>query len=373
MNAASRWHALRAASVALALQACLLPSFEKVDGGGGGSAGSGGEGGAGAACETVTLEPAPEDPEPGGQISFFAAMRTLDLGEGHLASRPGMDLDGVCTCCTGCNAAASCVAPRESGMRACDERDGQPNQGRDNNAANLILEGISLFGAELRSDAMTNSVTAGAFTILVGIFHYNGLPDDGAVSVALYAATTSDPPLWLGEDTWSLLDSSLAPEFADLEDALVLRDDAYVRDGTLVARFGDTPLSITLPNRLVVTLHDGVVQAKVEQTPELGFRLMDGVLAGTWLTADAFRGIGGMRRAGMAHVCTLTVGYDQYVHTPLCALRDSATPANPDAPCNGVSFGLAFTADPVGLPTIVSAPEETPCGKLGEPAADSCL
>lgn len=372
MNGSSRWHALCAASV-WTLQACILPSFEKVDGGGGGAGGAGGEGGAGATCETVTFEAPPEDPEPGGQISFYTAMRTFDLGEGHLASRPGLDLDGVCTCCTGCMAAASCVPPADSSTRACDERDGQPNQGRDNNAANLILEGISLFGAELRSDAMTNSVTAGTFTILVGIFHYNGLPDDGAVSVALYAATTSDPPLWLGEDSWSMLESSLAPGFKDLEDALVLRDDAYVRDGTLVARFGDTPLSITLPNRLVVTLHEGIVQAKVEQTPELGFRLIDGVLAGTWLTADAFRGIGGMRRADMAHVCTLTTGYGQYVHTPLCALRDSAIPSDPDAACNGLSFGMAFTADPIATPAVVGVPKDTPCGKLGEPALDSCL
>lgn len=352
---------------------CILPSFEKVEGGGGGAGGTGGEGGAGAACETVSYEPPPEDPEPGGQITFYTAMRTLDLGEGHLATRPGMDLDGACTCCTGCTAAASCVPPADSAMRACDERDGQPNLGRDNNAAHLILEGISLFGAELRSDAMTNSVASGTFTILLGVFHYNGLPDDGAVSVALYAATESDPPKWMGEDSWSMLESSLAPRYVDLEDAIVIRDDAYVRDGTLVARFRDTPLSITLPNRLVVTLHEGLVQAKVEQTPDRRFRLIDGVLAGTWLTPDAFSGIGGMRRAGIAHVCTLTQGYDQYVHTPLCALRDSVIPANPESACNGLSFGLAFTADPIAVPAVVDVPEDMPCGALGEPSADSCL
>lgn len=368
-----------AASLALVITAasgCFLPSFE-VETNEAGGGGAGGNGTGGQTCESATVAPPPTDAPPGGQFDVFTATHTIDLGETHIDDRPGLDLDGACTCCAACESAPTCTPSASAPDAVCDEVDGISNAGIDNDAAKLFAAfGVGFPGA-VSTQILTTKIGVGAFGIVIRLFHYNGESDDDTVSVAVYGTVGADqPPTWTGSDAWKIRNDSLAVGFTGIDDALSLRDDAYVTGGIVVARFDTTPLVLFLADGLVVRLQDGFLTARVEKVAGGGFRLLDGTIGGTWSEAEVFAGFAGLESAGVRTVCTMNPPYESSFKKPLCELRDALSGGGPgSAPCDAISFGLAFTADPIAdNPAIATPPMPAPACDLtmGDPSGDTC-
>jgi len=345
---------------------CFLPSFETT--GEGASDGSGGQ----STCESATFgEPPAASSSPIDAVNFFVAIRKIDFGEEDLSTRPGFDLDGVCTCCEGCSQTGSCTPPAGSEGRVCDRVDG----GHDNGFAEF-LQGLNTAPLDdrINSTALEASVISGRWTILVRVYNYNGGTNDDAVSLALYTTSgLGTEPVWDGEDPWPVRDDSLTPAGNLLDDALVKIDDAYVVGGVLVGQFrGMQTLKLTLTNQLVLDLSDAVFQAELQEVGA-GFQMREGVIGGVWAIDAAFKAIGAARTdAGEPLICTDATPYDMAVHTPLCTLLDSTVAGEPA--CGGISVGMAFTADLVAYPVDILPFEDTSiaCLAATHPAGDSC-
>ncbi|NUP04448.1 MAG: hypothetical protein HOW73_00115 [Polyangiaceae bacterium] len=340
---------------ALFTPACFLPSFEK-DQGGGGEGGGGSSGTGTCEIELATPPTAPADPNPGGEIEFFSAWHAVDVGESHMASRPGFDLDGVCACCDVCDT-STCAPPLGTTEEYCDAVEGEPNEGRDNNAAKFLLA-IAELNTALTSQGMQQRTEIGTWSVIVRVSQYNGDPDDGQVNVALYSTTGSTAsPEWADEDVWNIRQDSLAAG-GTLDDALVQRDDAYVKDGVLVAKFEDAQLSLVLPVNFVVKLQHATFSSRIELADSGKYQLRDGVISGRWGITDAVPALAGMRTMTAPDAPVSCPGdlvtYPDYpsYKTALCNLRDEGTIAGP-GPCDALSFGLAFTADPIDTPVVV--------------------
>ena len=357
----------RCALLSAALAGCFLPSYEKVEGGGGGGAGgAGGED----VCALANPPAAPSTPPPGGEVEFFVAMRVIDVGDAHLPSRPGYDLDGVCACCSGCTGSL-CVAPAAATLEACDAVSGQPNGGRDNNFAKYAagLGGSAL--ADLRSSGMSQLADRGLWGVVLRVSQYNGDPDDGEVTVALHNAVGSPAePLWDGNDAWQLRSDSFGA-LGTLDDALFVQDGAYVSDGVLVVTFPAT-VSLALPLNFVLPLEDVTLQARIAKDAQDDFELVEGVLGGRVRITDALAALGGTRFQGFPVVCTDTLDYASLYKDPLCAHRDESTVSLP-APCDAVSFGMSFSAEQIGdAPSIVPVDTTRLCFPEVDPAGHMC-
>lgn len=356
---------------AVTATACFLPSFEKVDG----SSGGGGSGGGGADVCALAAPPAPpQAPPPGGEVDFYTAWRTVDVGDAHVPTRPGFNLDGTCSCCDTCDVGSTCAAPPTATLEvSCDQVGGQANDGRDNNAAKLVA-GFAGVVDELRSTGMTQQAGAGQWSVLVRVYHYNGEANDGEVSVALYATEGSAvlPPTWNGNDAWTMRRDSLDPPSGTYDDAIVKRDDAYVVDNILVAPFQDTKVSLVLPLNFVVELEGALLQARIDKTPSGRLRLLDGVVGGRWRSDQALAALGGMNRAGVPVVCMNSPTYNEQFKIPLCNARDEST-LNGVGPCDALSFGIGFTADPIAsLPTPSDFDAMRLCAVEFDPQNDTC-
>jgi len=362
-------------AAAASAPACFLPSFEVETNEGG--AGAGGSGSGGSACESATVAPPPTDAPPGGQFDVFTATHTIDLGETHIDDRPGLDLDGACTCCAACDAAPTCAPSASAPEAVCDEVDGISNAGIDNDAAKLFAAFAAGFPGAMSTPILTTQIGLGTFGIVIRLFHYNGETDDDTVSVAVYGTLgATQPPTWTGNDAWRIRDDSLAMGFTSIDDALSLRDDAYVTGGVLVARFDTTPLVLFLANGLVVRLQDGLLTARVEKVAGGGFRLLDGTIGGTWSEGEVFAGFAGLEGADARTICTTNPSYESSFKGPLCELRDALSGGGAaSAPCDAISFGMAFTADPIaGNPVIATPPMPLPACDMtmGDPTTDAC-
>ncbi len=349
----------------LALPGCFLPGFEKVEGEKGG-------GGTNVTCESASFE----QPGQGGgdgadPVDFFAALHAINFGETTLATRPGFDLDGACTCCEGCDEPGSCGPPAGAEGNECDQVDGVSNAGRDNNAAKFFA-GLTTGGLDATSDSLTTAAETGAWSVLFRVFEYNGEVNDSDVSVAIYTTTGAQlPPQWDGADVYHIRSDSVV----DLDPLRprVTRNDAYVVDGVLVAVFQDpSPLILRLQNGFFFELSYAVLRARIEQVPN-GFALREGVIGGIWSMPNVFQALASMRSVnGDALVCTGTMLYDDAIKGPLCGLRDSSLAAAPA--CQAISVGVSFSADPILTPPMVDdvVLPFTPCAAGTDPSGDSC-
>ena len=86
----------------------------------------------------------------------------------------------------------------------CDAVDGIDNAGRDNNVAKYMaaLDGVQ---PELTSQPMSTRADQGFWSVIVRVSEYNGEPNDGVVTLALYATNGATVrPGWTGSDVWSV-------------------------------------------------------------------------------------------------------------------------------------------------------------------------
>ncbi|MEM6786654.1 MAG: hypothetical protein AAF715_03965 [Myxococcota bacterium] len=368
---------------------------------GGGDA-SGGAGGTPDPCNaaSVPTPPTTSDEGPDDQ-DFYVAFRSIEFGELESSEVPvvGYDLDGRCTCIEPDQ--VSCVAP---GQQSCD------GFGGIDNAVSVLFALAQTFSENFRSSFHSQRIENGEWSVLLRVQGYNGQPVDDQVTVSLFASSglPEDPcidkdtpeslPKWDGSDRWPIMTVSLEPPNGGVGGGGVgtggggggptyvcgdppepgysvdrprfVDPFAFVKDGVLVANLPEAGLVFD-GNGAAIDLTAGFITGRLRRADNDQWYLDDGRLAGRWAASDAIQSVA---RFGGDQLC---VGDSLYtsLKTAVCTRRDiTANIVGPTAPCDAVSFGMAFTAEPA-QPGFVYVPNEDPgepCPPGLDPADDSC-
>jgi hypothetical protein len=317
----------------------------------------------GNACALVRAPgpPSSDDPSDAGDQAFIVALHTLDLGlrvDGGPSPLLGYDVDGVDTCCQG--APESCRAA-VSGSTHCDE-DG----GRDDQAEQLMLSISQVTSTKvIDQDVINQRIASGKESMLLQIEHYNGQPNDTAVTVAVYGSYGTAPaadggaavPQWDGTDAWTLDSAFVAAGGMDAGPIIPNQFDthAYVSNGVLVAGV-DIPLPFQLGGSYL-QLTGATIVARL--APSLGsFRVADGQLSGRWAASSIFAWVQTVKNPlGPGYVCKGSSLYQSFKGL-VCKALDVVSDPTQDrtgATCDALSMGLGFTAEPALAGPVISA------------------
>jgi hypothetical protein len=305
-------------------------------------------------------------------IDLVLAVRHLDIGDGANgapkwdARTVGFDLDDTCT---GEGEGPSCVEPVGAGIAQLDGRDG-----RDNAAGTFEPSGDAGGSAV---DSPNAAIDAGGPTTVYTINGYNGLPVDGYVEVAEYAAMmgVGMKPVWGGDDEWhpyihwtsSGADAGTPgaplPMFKSV--------DAYVSNHILVARFD---LIAVLPE---IHFSKVIVQARLEQDATGLWTLSDGVFAGAMKADDSLQFIEGQQDPVSHDVVCRDSGSYERLKLRACALADISFSGNDASqPCDAISWAWKFDAvaarlSPEPNPATLSTAERCKPAERS-PVSDHC-
>ena len=386
---------------------CAVPGFDLVDStpGGQGGESAGGRGGSGAsggqgACQSVEPPLSPATTDPGADVDFVAAVRTLDFGEDFtpgVGPTVGYNLDARCTCL---GDAPSC-APVGNEPEECDGPGG-----RDNAVARLF-DNLSMFEPNaFNSQSHSASANDGSFSLLFRVTDYNGAANDESVTLAIYTSggMNRDPcnpttPSWDGTDRWPVDAISLGTgagggaggagglggsggaggacagaQGYDLDDPRFISAFGYVTEGVLVANLPEAGIALSVDDApILLRLVGGSVTARIEASAE-GYYLRSGVMTGRWKVTDFF-GFVGTFTTGGNHICKDSVLYGP-IKELVCNYADiHAEVLGSAAPCDAMSFGMGFEASPAQLGIVV---EDNTSGQGGgcpvdqDPAGDDC-
>lgn len=354
-----------ALGVLATMQGCVLPTFEV-----GTPPSDGGanvvvvEAGSGACGKSYPDPPAGAD-DPLNQ-EVVVAIHSIDLGEGS-TSPPGYDLDRQCSCIN--DAGPTCV----SILQQCDAPDGV-----DNSVSRLMnLLSLALGGASFGSSYFSTKANDGAWTLLIRVRGYNGLPDDPSVDVALFPSQGMDggpAPTWDGADAWPVMATSVVQ--GNLEAPVYHAAGAYVSGGVLVAALPSAAITFAgSSERLSMIISGGVLTGKLQAFGST-FRIREGVIAGRWAEHDAFLSLSSYRDGFGKPICTDSlIGYGN-LKGAVCKGRDILKDASgaKSLPCDALSMGLGFDADPALLGAVKAPVAPTPgCDPPDtDPANDSC-
>lgn len=349
------------------LESCVLPEF---------SVGSLPDAGAPDAPhqETSTNPPVcgatyPDPPSVADQMpngTYVLALRSIELGEDS-ATPPGFDLDGQCTCVN--EAGPTCVGA----IQHCDA----PN-GIDNTMSKLMklvatAAGLGSFGSAYFS-AKANE---GLWGMLIKIDNYNGLEDDPSVEVAVlvspgFGMTDAGPPKWNGADTWPVSEASIDK---DAGVPVYQSAGAYVSNNVLVAALPTASLVISGGmETITINVTGGVLTGTLQGAGGL-FRLTNGILAGRWREADVFKALSSYRDSNGKPFCTDATLFYNNAKGAVCNSRDilaDGTGAK-SLPCDSLSLGIGFTAEPAALGEMKVPAAPTPgCPTATDPVNDKC-
>ncbi len=347
-----------------------------------GAAGTGGTAGADGATDAgcLSAQPPPPNPtaDPGGNIDFVVAVRTVDLGDRDLGNGPtwpnlGYDLDKLCTCSS--DPDGSCKAPNKT---VCDGVDG-----RDNALGSLLSQVRTLFNLkDLSSDDLTTKIEGGGNTVLIRVQGYNGTANDAVVEVAWMASddfdeTNTAPPKWDGSDEWPVISNSLVGKVApdggtqfSVDNARYVDTAAYVTNGTLVASLPDGTFSLTA--KTAIQFSAAIFTASVKSSAG-SWALEDGVLAGITKVSDILGTLPAIDDPlfGMP-LCTDNLLYSG-IKELICEFPDMTILATPAKPCDHLSMALRVSAQPATLGSvIVQKPGPSSCAPGTDPADDGC-
>lgn len=357
--------------------ACLLPEIgisegePAPDAGPDAGADADADGPVTTACMRTTYPP-PPDPGDGVSVDpIVVALRSIYMGDGA-DPLPGFDLDFTCTCFEG--AGETCTT--KNAKPQCDgEGDGQ---GGVDNAAALLFQlvvdnlGSGYFGSKYYSE----SAELGGWSLLIRLSDYNGAPNDPAVTVSLFVSPGLEAgmvPVWDGTDAWPISADSVGPA-GDVSDPLYVSNGGYVAGGVLVATLPSATIRFSGgASTISVRLRGGVLSGRLV-FDAAGARLTEGVLAGRWSEEDVFASLSTFRGQGGLLICTNSLYY-QPVKSRVCSARDILTDAILPAstPCDALSIGIGFEADPAQLGPVVPAAEPTPgCPPESDPVNDFC-
>ncbi len=309
---------------------------------------------------------------PGGTDSTMTipglvfALRTIDLGD--MGDTPGYDLDDVCTCTD--DAGPSCVGASPQPSTYCDAPGGVDDQ-----AAKLFqLIELPVGSGSFGSAYFSAKANEGAWSLLVRLDGYSGMPDDPAVQVSLYDSAGLLAPKWQGADAWPVTPGSVFVD-AGVVSPRFTSSGAYVAGSVLVATLPTCVLTLRGGgvDQITIQLSAGVLTGKLVQMGG-AWSLEDGVLAARWSLTDVFRSLSSYRDNNGQPICTNATTYS-IAKGVICSdadiLVDGTQPKS--AACDALSFGLGFTADPA-LVGPVGAAGATPdgCSPASDPALDSC-
>jgi hypothetical protein len=331
-----------------------------------------GDGGTGP-CPGRATYPDPPVGADGPSLSpLVFALHSIDLGDQD--TTPGYDLDNVCTCLD--DAGPSCAGASTQVSTYCDLPSGPGNEGIDAQAAKFfeLIElpvGASIFG----SSVFSQQADSGAWSLLVQLDGWSGLPDDPAVGVALFPSPgLGKQPAWDGTDGWPVSAASVGD--AGVSTPRFVSNGAYVSGGTLVAALPTVALTLQGGGMCTITLYltAGVLTGQLLQSSGQ-WHLKSGILAARWALADVFKSLSSYRDNNGTPVCTNQAPTYDFAKQAICQdadiLVDGTQPRS--APCDALSIGLGFTADPALLGPVV--PPEAPtagCPAATDPANDAC-
>jgi hypothetical protein len=198
---------------------------------------------------------------------------------------------------------------------------------------------------------------------------YNGASSDDQVEVACYAASTiADPVAAVAvPPDWDQIDKyyALREWVSDSSEPKYVDTNAYVSEGTLVARFAELRTTAGMLVGVVVT-------ARIAKEHGI-WTLEDGVVSGRQRMDESLARLdSAMDRATSEPMCTDS---PTYVRTKqhLCSFVDIAVSGDPSARCDALSWGWRFSAHPVLLVGVVDL--ELPTGQCPEATAphnDTC-
>jgi hypothetical protein len=308
------------------------------------------------ASSCYSLQP-PGPPSPsanGGSITFVAAVRTVDIGD--KGDTPGYDLDKIDTCCD--DAGPSCTSVKIH----CDAPGGVDN------GAGVLLADIQLADSELQlgSTSLSSRAAAGDWSLLIQVSGYNGKADDFGVNVTLFPSPgLGKTPAWDGSDSWPVNPTSVGD--GGLANPVYTSQGAFVSGGVLVAAVPEVQIDFGGQAGFFIDVVGGVLTGNLVKDGT-GWKITNGIIAGRWPTAQVFRSLGAIHGPG-GSFCTNSTLFS-YVKTAVCQGADILANASDPVsdPCDSVSFGIGFTADPALLggvgPTIGydggCAPEASP-------------
>lgn len=272
----------------------------------------------------------------------------------------GFDLDGTCTgsdTCEGADSPPSCKPPvPQISVDGTYCRDN--TFGRLEYAASLIPELANKYG--LSDDAFNCALCVGHYNYLVKISGYNGEANDEKVRLDLYPSPglekplpwncadpswrtrpcfTSDMPFTIQED--QVVEPRPGPDLADSKQA---DDNAFVKDGYLVAKLppntlfwfpGYNGLVVAYPLRFTSAL----VTGKLARGADGVWRLTDAIIGGRARATDLIQGF---RLMGL---CETDPNYPllvDFASNNQDLLADGRK--DPSATCDAMSVGLAITA-----------------------------
>jgi hypothetical protein len=279
----------------------------------------------------------------GGTAQPYFAIKSFDVGDP--ADPVGLDLDGLCTCPID-------PAPCKNAARSlCDTGDA----GRDNATA-LVLQTLKTNKFDL-VDSLNNDFGSGAHGLLVRVDGYNGGSDDPDVAVGFFASngvevkplTGASTERWIG-DTNSFIGEEPLPGKPDRRVPKAVALNAYVRDGVLVASFGDNA-KLSLSTVFELAIRQLTVTASISRTASGAVTLSNLLLTGFWPKDElfrAFRGLNGLNTK--SPICQNSV-VETVGRGFICNGLDSvAKPAaSADGACDSASFGLRAQLVPAVL------------------------
>jgi hypothetical protein len=344
-------------------------------------------------------QPRPEDrPAPGSDKvlpPIYLAVQSTRLGslgeDGKLDSTAwqdiGFDLDGVCTgvdSCPGEDTPPSCkpTVPQISiDGHACRDN----TFGRLEYAAALVPELSKTYG--LNDDAFNCALCVGDYNFLFRVSGYNGEENDDQVRVDLYPSpglelplpwdctnpSWKDHPCFTPDNQFTVsTDSMTSPRPGpDLPEAKVFDANAYVRDGYLVVRFPDDtyfwfPGYKALVVAYPVKLQKGIVAGKLSRGGDGVWRIADGIVGGRVRGTDVVKGF---RDLGLCEKDRNYVVMTDFVNKNLDVLADGRN--DPNATCDAMSAGIAFTAQQVLAGKVATVEPLTECVLRGTAVDDA--
>ncbi|MET0387302.1 MAG: hypothetical protein ABW321_15140, partial [Polyangiales bacterium] len=309
---------------------------------------------------------------PGGDARETAAWQGL-----------GFDIDGVCS--------NSSTCPNQTGVSCRALTPQQPLDGeqcRDNAFAGVLalVERVPEVGARfgLVPSALNCGLRRGNYNIVARIRDYNGRAEDPNVRVDWYVSdgldekpdwncdpTKSDQYLsyapWRTSAKWRIDTTGLAgeaPAPGVLPDSQTFDAEAYVHGGYLVSRMppgaalrlaGDGEPFHGLNLKTQGAWWTGRLQRERDNT----WKVSDGLVAGLISNDDALRTF---HDAGFCRGTGLDTFY-QSVASYILERSDVLVSGenNPETPCDGMSFGIGFSATQVSIGTLTAVPEPVAC------------
>lgn len=338
--------------------------------GGAGGSGAGGEvaGSGGGPCVSATYPPPPGAAQTGGDIAFVAALRVIDLGDQTPDGSLGLDLDDRCTCL---GDGPSCPAPDFAKEDACDGPGGV-----DNGLAKVFQFLSALVGGTFDSINLSLQANQGDWSQLFRVRNYNGLENDDQIEVAMYMSPGLEVDgalaVWDGSDTFRIAATSVVPGGTAEQPAFVDLK-GYVSGGVLVASLPTSAITLaTDETEVAMDLTAGLVTAEIVPVGS-SYGLRNGIIAGRWRNVDVFTMLSALRDGNGSPICQGQLIYNT-LKGKICGHTDIRSAlGSPTDPCDAISVGIGFEADPAQLGFVAEPPPPLPgCSDETDPIHDAC-